>query len=1010
MIFLSIHLNLKKNKRVILSAISALSFMVGCVGTGPNSDHERKIAELEAKSENIRSLLEEGEGAKKKSDDDAQDFRLAADRAEQERNQANDQARIAHEERIKADANLAAEQSARLAVEQNTSLAQAQVKAQRAKEVENFANELSQLKDHELKDAYEAVRKAEFDSAELRRRLISLETDLQLEQYKKSILLDESPEVAEKNILELAIQYSEYIDNIKEKIVELQRRQEEEKLKLFHGNIYDVTKIKKQLDATRALGEIEFTLLQLDADAENFQAQIGKIENEKNAEVSPEKAWSQATKTLSGRTLGQYYSFLYYTDLSTKGNYNACNIQSESLIRLFLKGAKNPANYCKAEIEKLTKDHSNDKWTATRLIPIFESVCIDFVFLDKTHRGEAFLKTILKLQKYSEPQKNFKELVAKLESTHPNQKQRIWDVKPTLLKKNDWLISTPEYLDYPRTQISPEHHSDRFIKTWGDAIAQAEKFVDVTTLSVPDELFGPDGKIQVDTGFMGELHQSILKLDQKKSPIIVRILFGVDWAAMVQRVNTREVLEKISQGLSQDSKLTISVGTYDATTDGGTWLKTWPSWNHSKIVAVDGKMMLTGGHNLYRSYLLPTGPLSTGPMNNAVSDVSALIYGELALVGHRFANLMWQYVEQEWRVSHQVFLGYTHRKFAIHTFRQGASPHSIIGDEAPGVLIPKSRVFPKDVIPEQFDDSHPTHHRSAFREATDSDHIEDVIAVGRLRNAVAVASGLKTNESVNVSDTAILNIIDQAKVGLFISQQAVLELYAHKWGPFHSYGWANFTVAVVKSLVKAIDRGVDVYILTSSNAESLVGVGEFGYTSKYSRENFFKTLIKKSNKKLTSERLEKMLNHFHLLYTANGEHEIPNHAKVVVADGQVGYIGSHNLYDDSHAEFGIIVGPFGSQQILTHYFAPMWYSSLTSPLQSIHQSHQNLVQNDFVFVLRREDKASKNQQWTLARIFNKKSKEKIQVDMDFLIRDGVHEIQEFKLDQVRLTPFADRAR
>ncbi len=59
------------------------------------------------------------------------------------------------------------------------------------------------------------------------------------------------------------------------------------------------------------------------------------------------------------------------------------------------------------------------------------------------------------------------------------------------------------------------------------------------------------------------------------------------------------------------------------------------SWNHSKIVAVDGRQAIVGGHNQWAADYLSDTP---------VSDVSMLVRGPAAAAATRYADVTWGYV------------------------------------------------------------------------------------------------------------------------------------------------------------------------------------------------------------------------------------------------------------------------------------------------------------------------------------------------------------------------------
>lgn len=59
------------------------------------------------------------------------------------------------------------------------------------------------------------------------------------------------------------------------------------------------------------------------------------------------------------------------------------------------------------------------------------------------------------------------------------------------------------------------------------------------------------------------------------------------------------------------------------------------SWNHAKIIAVDGKYLWTGGHNFYDRHYLK---------NNPIVDLSLELEGSVALDAHYYANAQWGYI------------------------------------------------------------------------------------------------------------------------------------------------------------------------------------------------------------------------------------------------------------------------------------------------------------------------------------------------------------------------------
>jgi len=71
------------------------------------------------------------------------------------------------------------------------------------------------------------------------------------------------------------------------------------------------------------------------------------------------------------------------------------------------------------------------------------------------------------------------------------------------------------------------------------------------------------------------------------------------------------------------------------------WVGAWrhgQSWNHSKLIAVDGKYLRTDGHNLWSDVYLQQEP---------VHDLSIELEGLVAQDAHKFANAYWRFIEKK---------------------------------------------------------------------------------------------------------------------------------------------------------------------------------------------------------------------------------------------------------------------------------------------------------------------------------------------------------------------------
>ncbi len=156
-------------------------------------------------------------------------------------------------------------------------------------------------------------------------------------------------------------------------------------------------------------------------------------------------------------------------------------------------------------------------------------------------------------------------------------------------------------------------HSDSIYDEIYLGIIQAERFVDITSLTPADERFE------------AAIRNALTYLSTKEIDIDVRLLFG---NIIGMTVDTDDVLARLTRDLPWYSDVTVSVGAYR---------KGLTSWNHAKIVAVDGEWLLQGGHNMWTRDYLEDSP---------IHDVSMITRGGVAVDAHRFADRLWSYACQ----------------------------------------------------------------------------------------------------------------------------------------------------------------------------------------------------------------------------------------------------------------------------------------------------------------------------------------------------------------------------
>lgn len=200
-----------------------------------------------------------------------------------------------------------------------------------------------------------------------------------------------------------------------------------------------------------------------------------------------------------------------------------------------------------------------------------------------------------------------------LRTKHNRHHHSMWNVTSATVVGE--LQQTPTG-GFPRRRDPGEGHDDWFPQKLYDIMSKTKAWCDVMSLSPPDGLF------------LTKVKEALACIaDRSKgsdTTVIVRMMFG---NIVGIPVNCEKVLKELTEGLPQDANMRVWVGA---------WRK-GVSWNHAKIVAVDGRYLHTGGHNMWAQHYLA---------NNPVHDLSFEMQGRVAHDGHRFANQQWNFIKR----------------------------------------------------------------------------------------------------------------------------------------------------------------------------------------------------------------------------------------------------------------------------------------------------------------------------------------------------------------------------
>lgn len=256
-----------------------------------------------------------------------------------------------------------------------------------------------------------------------------------------------------------------------------------------------------------------------------------------------------------------------------------------------------------------------------------------------------------------------KQIVGVLQSKHGSWKSTTWDVTCNNSLEDDWLISTPPDLSYklsdtklpvgdpcefegadcntdfrlkrcakasdctsgrcarvPATVKKPKQtaeslclgHSDFPFDAIYDVLKSAKHEIVIASLNPFTD------------GYLATIRNAITLLNERAragemEPISVRVVLGLG--------NVARYLDEITRDIQGDPKIRVSVGTYG----GPPW-----SWNHAKLIAVDGREAIVGGHIWSAEEYNQTAP---------VHDVSMRVSGGAATSAVHFFDYLWDYAK-----------------------------------------------------------------------------------------------------------------------------------------------------------------------------------------------------------------------------------------------------------------------------------------------------------------------------------------------------------------------------
>jgi len=416
--------------------------------------------------------------------------------------------------------------------------------------------------------------------------------------------------------------------------------------------------------------------------------------------------------------------------------------------------------------------------------------------------------------------------------------------------------------------------NDVLVDTYYNMIIKAEHHVDITSLN------SPDGR------FMAAIRNAIRLLESEGRSVVVRMLFG---NIPLGNEYAHHIVDSLltHNGPSHGCFRTVDlhVGSYRIGTD---------SWNHGKIIAVDGEHLVYGGINFYSFDYL-------GKEN--VYDISIQGSGSMAQTGHGYANALWNTIVTETsrglgEVSYSQCSAGAPAKEQKNAWKVGAW-------QTP----PSAAAFPP-----------------CQPEAVVPDGVR-AIPAARLGKAW-MADGTRGK-----------NPSDKAFVAMFAAATKSVKISSQDFGPIFGYlGWPE---DYIDALNTAMLNGAHVYIVFSNPfggptlPETGTGAYGYGWTASDVVQRFRE---RADDNALTTLTDDMFCDRLHITYIsaesgsqtwANTEVRVGNHGKFFAIDDKAFYVGSQNLYVCDLAEFGVIIDDEAkTKEVIENVWDKMWEQSV----------------------------------------------------------------------------------
>ncbi|MEU2718642.1 phospholipase D-like domain-containing protein [Streptomyces sp. NPDC007205] len=483
-----------------------------------------------------------------------------------------------------------------------------------------------------------------------------------------------------------------------------------------------------------------------------------------------------------------------------------------------------------------------------------------------------------------------------LRTVSPGTEGRIWQrtsgnaLDAPADDPSGWLLQTPGCWGDPGCTDRPG--TGRLLAKMTENISKAHATVDISSLA-------PLPKGAFEDAIVAGLKASVAA----GHTLRVRILVG---AAPIYHVNVRpadyrdELLGKLG-----DAAKGITLNVASMTTS-----RTAFSWNHSKLLVVDGQSVITGGINGWKDDYIDT--------SHPVADADLALTGPAARTAVNYLNVLWNWTCQNAGNPAKVWLATSNGAACMPTMGEDAAAADLATEKSgdiPVIAVGGLGVGIQDSDPAS--SGRPT--PSAMPDSTCRIGVHD--RTNRDRGY----------DSANPEESALRSLIGSAREHIDISQQDLNGTCP----PLPRYDTRLYGILAAK-----LAAGVKVRIVVSDPANrGLIGSGGYSQIKSLSE---ISDILRDRLIQITGDRISAtsamcanlQLASFRSAASVKWQdgHPYALHHKIVSVDDSAFYLGSKNLYPAWLQDFGYIVeSPAAARQLKATLLDPEWtYSRQTA--------------------------------------------------------------------------------